>query len=564
MADDSESLLWARRVSGAQYLSAWRIIEQAPPLLQDSLVARYCRIAGPERRIYDAGDGRVGDSFMDAFTDLRRIGHALREVRPTRAFDDDELEELADLAARHCMSEPSLQAAQAYALGQGVRLPTGPRVSAKGLRRRLISPDWWRRRLRTMLTRRAEELFRRLGEVRKQTSAYISGDALHRIRQAAFKSRLWLSEMAAVCEETGESLRLSDIAEHSLANPTLRRGELMLRARGFQEVAEVLGHRCLMVTATCPSAFHAWRSDGQPNPVYNGSTPREAQRWLSKQWARVRATLQRRRVTYYGIRASEPHHDGTPHWHLVIYAPASELFRVRIIMRKAWLSEYADEPGALKHRIRFTAENASKGSGAAYIAKYVAKNIDGAGDIGNERSDESGRLISDDAQRAVAWARLHGIRQFQQLRGPSVTLWRELRRVRQRCDCPPLEALRATTDETPEHAPSWSEFIGELGGIDHCLKRSRELFDKREPRRTDDAGRIVIKLTRWGELPTPIVVGLKLVYRDRIHRLPTHVFVWVLIFSPLGPVAITVRGPTYGSPFGWTNPQESSQAPPSS
>jgi len=147
---------------------------------------------------------------------------------------------------------------------------------------------------------------------------------------------------------------------------------------------------------------------------------------------------------------------------------------------------------------------------------------------------------------------------------------RELRRVREPCDCPPLEALRLTTTRCETAGPSWSRFVAQLGGIEASLRASRALFDKVEPRCLDRQGRTVMRMTRWGELPAPMVVGLRLVWRDRIRRLATRVHVWFLVFAPrsgglfaLGPVAITVRGAAEaGAPAGWTNPQETSQAPP--
>jgi hypothetical protein len=133
-----------------------------------------------------------------------------------------------------------------------------------------------------------------------------------------------------------------------------------------------------------------------------------------------------------------------------------------------------------------------------------------------------------------------------------------------------LEALRALTDKTDQGGPTWSGFVAQLGGIADSLQASRALFDKAEPRRIDAEGRKVMRLTRWGELPAPMIVGLQVVYRDRIRRLATRVHVWFLIFAPrsggpltLGPVAITVLGAeALGSPAGWTNPNETSQAPP--
>jgi hypothetical protein len=560
---DAPAVLWSRRVSGRQYLAALRILQTCPPLLQSALVERYAAIAGPTRTHYPTGDGRCADTWNDADADLRRTGRELRHVRPATAFDDDAIERAAKVAAHHCLCAPTAAAIR-FAESQGLTLPAGPRVTAASLRRRLVSCDWWRRRLRTMLTRQCEELFRRLGFVKRQASPYISGDALARVRQAQAKGRRWMRDMLAVAQDTGESIPLAHIAARSLSNPTLRRGELMLRARGFQETAEALGHRCLMMTATCPSAFHPWlRQSGDANPRYNNSSPREAQKWLNVHWARARAALKRRGVLYYGIRACEPHHDGTPHWHAVLYTPPECVETVKAIIGKSWLRDHADEPGAAEHRVRFTDEDPAKGSGVGYLAKYISKNIDGHGNIGGELSDESGAPVADDAERVVAWARVHGLRQFQQLGGPAVGCWRELRRVREPCEWEPLEALRLCTDHTDQGGPSWSRFVAQLGGIAECLAASRALLDKAEPRKLDRQGRNVLRITRWGELPASMVVGLKIIWRDRIRRLATRVRVWVLIFAPsgaLGPVALTVLPD--GAPEGWTNPQETSQAPP--
>lgn len=567
---EEPNLLWDRRVSGAQYFRARTIIAQAPPILQEVLTDRYARIAGVERRFYLSTEGRVADTYNDADIDLRRIGRQLDTVRPEVAFDDDAIEEIASRAAHHCMSQPIANAVE-FARTQRVRTPKGPNVTPKGLQRRLVSAEWWRRRLRTLLTRECEELFRRLGFVRRQTGAYVSDDALMRVRAAVYKCRRWIANTNAVCDDTGEAFPLQQIAEHSLANPALRRGELMLRARGFQEVAEACGHRCLMLTLTCPSAYHAYLKHGEPNPRYAGFTPRDGQRWLNQHWARARAAMAEADVLMYGFRAAEPHHDGTPHWHVVLYASESDTVKIADIVRRKWLADYADEPGADEHRVKITDENPELGTGAAYLAKYVAKNIDGAGDIGAELSDESGRPIAQDCERVIAWARVHGIRQFQQLGGPAVTLWRELRRVREPCEWPPLERLRLTTEGTADRKPSWSAFVTELGGIADCWDASRNLFDKAEPRITDTAGRTVLRLTRWGEMPMPMVIGLRLVWNDRIRRLPTRVHVWFLVYAPrsgggfstLGPVAIIVDdGCAYGSPNTWSNPMETSQAPP--
>lgn len=563
--EDQMSVLWNRRVSGRQFLRACNLLETLPPFLRDAVVCRYASIAGQERIFYARDDGRVHDTWNDADRDLRAMHVELQQSRPDVAFDDDEIERLASLAARHCMCETSQDEARAYVLAHGVRVPKGPRITEHGLWRRLRSRDWWRRQLRAALTRNCEAVFRRLGFVRSavRASPYISEDALRRVRSAHLKGRRWIQETLALCEDTGETIPLEQIAAHSLANPKLRRGELMTRARGFQECAQASGHRCLMVTLTCPSSYHSWLRSGDRNVRYNGTTPREAQAWLNRSWARARAAIHRRKIVMYGFRAVEPHHEGCPHWHAILYVPPENVATVRDLLTRAWLREDADEPGALEHRIKFTDEDPQKGSGVGYLAKYVSKNIDGYGTVGTETSDESGQPVSEDAERVIAWARIWGIRQFSQVGGPAVGTWRELRRVREPSDCPPLEAIRLTTDHTDQGGPSWSRFIGTLGGIADCLPASRGLLDKAEPRKVDKQGRTVIRLNRWGELPGSIVIGLRITWRGRIKRLPTRLHIWILIFRPplrLGPVAITVL--CSGAPDSWTNPLETSRAGP--
>ena len=46
-------------------------------------------------------------------------------------------------------------------------------------------------------------------------------------------------------------------------------------------------------------------------------------------WARIRACWKRKGITAFGVRIAEPHHHGTPHWHLLIFMKPTDRTRIR-------------------------------------------------------------------------------------------------------------------------------------------------------------------------------------------------------------------------------------------
>ncbi|KAB2966330.1 MAG: replication endonuclease [Zoogloea sp.] len=293
---------------------------------------------------------------------------------------------------------------------------------------RAVSADWWRRTLGSVHARHLETCAIELGFVHKHAGLYVSDEAFARRSRQLKRSAAILAGTDAISED-GEIVSMEEIAKRSLANKAIRRAELMTRARGIEEVSRQHGFAAAFIVVTCPSRMHARGSkSGQANPNFDGTTPREAQDYLCSLWQCIRSAAQRLSLTYFGLRTVEPHHDGTPHWNLLIFATPNDLSKLIALVREYALRDNGDEAGAQRRRIRVEHIDPAKGSAVGYIAKYISKNLDAHG-IDADHEAAPGAVPSETAARAEAWAALWGIRQFQDFGCPPVGVWRELRRV---------------------------------------------------------------------------------------------------------------------------------------
>lgn len=176
--------------------------------------------------------------------------------------------------------------------------------------------------------------------------------------------------------DADDIVEMTDIVKGSLANPTNRRAELMIRMAGFEAYAMANGYVGEFYTLTCPSKYHRY-SQGEFNPAYDDETisPKAAQKYLCQQWAKMRAQMARDDVRVFGFRVAEPHHDGCPHWHMLLFVERSQVDLLRVIMQEYALEIDGDEPGADKYRFKAVSIDPNQGTATGYIAKYISKNL---------------------------------------------------------------------------------------------------------------------------------------------------------------------------------------------
>ncbi|MBB1449698.1 replication endonuclease [Pseudoalteromonas sp. SG43-1] len=405
---------------------------------------------------------------------------------------------------------------------------------------------WWARQLKTIRRQFLELLEIATGQVgkdlyhdkkskkfkRRGISPYSSKQAQREFNFAQASGRQFL-EMMELQSSDGDVISLIEAVKSGMANPANRRNELMLRIRETEELADEMGYVGVFYTITCPSRFHANSSK------WHGETPKDAQNYLTQTWARARSKLNRRGLKYFGVRVVEPHADGCPHWHMMLFMPKNKLQEVNAILRWYFIqedkTELYDYYGPVQTRAKVVNEwvdinthgvhiktvekcvsyragtkkselfktykqkrrewglkksqgkkakapskfyrtfsprfdaikmDKSKGSAASYIAKYISKNIDGY-QLSDHEDAETGENLQEQANPVLAWASTWNIRQFQFQGSPSVTVYRELRRM------PKGKTISDETIEPIRHAAdtaNWKDYVKLQGGM--CIGRA--------------------------------------------------------------------------------------------
>lgn len=427
-------------------------------------------------------------NYREANIELRQVTESFLTSHIPLAASDDDLCAFAEIAAKQCfdffrvLNEPTSlrQAMEGYCKRRGIA-PPPPLVRIGPALSRMTCELWWRKKLRRRHGCELESAAIRLGMVSKSRDLYVSQERLDARLQQNRRNERMLDDTLAT-NEFGQTYSLSELASLSTSKKSNRRAELMTRIRGFDLIAQENNHAGLFVTLTCPSRFHRYKTlnDGTlviDNKKYDPKlTPALGQKYLAKIWGRIRAKLHRDGIRIYGFRVSEPQHDATPHWHLLLFCERHHAVSVSEVVRTYALKDTPDEPGAQDHRCVIKAIDRTKGSAAGYIAKYIAKNIDGE----NVGVDFHDRPATESAMRVEAWASTWSIRQFQQIGGPTVSVWRELRRIP---EIPPnapdaLKLAHAAANkrlcdpETGELRVYWDKYCEAQGGV-FCGRAAR-------------------------------------------------------------------------------------------
>jgi hypothetical protein len=163
---------------------------------------------------------------------------------------------------------------------------------------------------------------------------------------------------------------LKDLVISANHNPNRYHALIQNRINTLTNEAKEKNLSPIFMTLTLPSEFHKMKMDKKTktliaNPKYNYVVPKEAVKHLTKMFSRLRHDRSLKELTkderiYF--RVNEPHKNGTPHTHVLLFVPKSSTDRVVSAFKRLFDNKAND--------IQTDIKNAT-----SYVMKYINKTL---------------------------------------------------------------------------------------------------------------------------------------------------------------------------------------------
>lgn len=162
---------------------------------------------------------------------------------------------------------------------------------------------------------------------------------------------------------------LLDSSMSANINPKKYFAEVNNRVNSLFKYANMLDLYPVFLTQTCPPQFHS------NSKSYDGSSVKASVAYLSKRWAsflRLKIFKNIKRSINHNmiyIRVLEPHKDGTPHSHILIFIPKNFILPLKKVFKRHFSVDGASK---LAQDYKYT-WSGNAGGAVAYIMKYINK-----------------------------------------------------------------------------------------------------------------------------------------------------------------------------------------------
>jgi hypothetical protein len=233
------------------------------------------------------------------------------------------------------------------------------------------------------------------------------------------------------------------------ASARKRASKCYVQLKGLQEMCSALGLAGFFVTLTLPASFHPNPSNGRKS--WDGATPREAHNELQARWRSLQRRMNENGGKFYGVRVEEPHEDGCPHWHALLYIQPHR----EVDLRRRIAAIFGNGIAADVEPI-----DPLKGSGASYLMKYILPWYIDLPDSLDRSCEQAPQEKSAKARRYDAHRATWGGRSIQFFDVPgSSTVWDQLRRIQPKSEA---YSLLGDAGQQLHHAATTNDYGGFL------------------------------------------------------------------------------------------------------
>jgi hypothetical protein len=265
--------------------------------------------------------------------------HKLPTFDELAELENDELHFLARRIAqihKHKIAQLAPADLASYVTAEhqyGVRHHMRKTMTIDGISERLQTVDFWRKHINKKSDSSRERQKVLSGDVGHHGQEYCSDSTIRILEEreelANKKFELYLKTKHSVTP-----MSLADIAK-------ARNNKKYLLALALLETAKLRRFKCFMLTITCPAIFHSPGAHSEVSSaegVYD-----DAYRFLAVFWKSLSDTLRSNFIThvdYFGLRATEVHENGCPHYHIIFFCSPA----VEPLLRKKLAKLFNEDP----------------------------------------------------------------------------------------------------------------------------------------------------------------------------------------------------------------------------
>lgn len=330
-----------------------------------------------------------------------------------------------------------------------------------------VSEGIWRRKLRKQAKQAVSTINMTLGLVGDNSGNHHCTQFEKELRDE--QKMRWMKFGESIeMERDGQRFKLADAmtkAGHRRAS------EIYALTKGLEKFAQAASKTWAFLTLTAPPNMHSNPSAGKN--TWDGTLPDTAHAWIKDARERAEKRCRKAGIVISGVRVCEPHKDGCPHEHLMVFADPFDMAAIE--------TEFRQQPEwRTKAGMKFVISD-GRASAASYLFKYVLKTISSVEALEGERGTVD------------AWRSTWGIRAFSFFGMPPMGLWRNLRALE---SCP-VEPLLAGLWRAAKRGDG-AAFIGLAGGL-NAKTKNRPVISRKESNPESDRKVLNFVINETGE-----------------------------------------------------------------